>query len=391
MALLIGRCSRVGWVSGSALVLALLVAVAWPVEARAQAGELDRAGQRLFQNYTRVFCRQFFHYEDRFIMLPNHYRRREASTGKTYDQVVEEMTWVEQVRAGGNVIREITHRPPRGEAIAASLVIPELEVGHYGYIDAVTIERIVRDNEMIVRDVRLIDPEIVGSDNNTHRLALVERQRTYEGKTYRLHGFSTAGLREGQLYRGPDEKGIHIAVAGVDQHHNFVFINFERLRRIRTNEFEDALAYVDLSPAEFNDLTRGNREEHGVQGDMMTMIALYNHYYTAFRIPRPAVTPSVSDAPATADPPAEPATPDQPEVPDTPDTPDRPDRPDAPGSVFPDLPEGEEVPDLPEALEPVDDSPADDPGRDEDDWDEDWTPPPPPSTDEPGFFGIPLE
>lgn len=359
------------------LAVALLLAACLPCGAQQVDEGLDREGQRIFRNYTRVFCQQFFAYEDRFVLLPNYYRAREASTGKTYDQAVEELTEVRVERAGGNVVREIKILPPRGEAIAVSMVLPAIDVGHYGFIDAVTVVRVISDTEMIVKDVRLIDPAIIGSENNTHRSALVERQKGYVDQTYRLHGFSTRGLTPGALYRGADDTGLHIAIAGADQHHNFVLINYDRMRRIRTSQFADALAYVDLSPAGFNEIVRGNRENHGAQGDKVTMIGLYKRYYTAFRVPRPGDQAGPGrvpdDAPATRD--NTPAT--EPEPDNNTDPATDPD----PGTV----PDAAPANDPPPAADP----PADDNWHDEDDWDDDWVPPAAP--DDPGFFGIPLD
>ncbi len=355
----------------------LLVVCGWPGAAEAQEEELDRDGQRIFRNYTRVFCQQFFEYEDRFILLPNYYRAREASTGKTYDQAVEELTETRTERAGGNIVRHIEVLPPRGEAMAVSMVLPAIDVGHYGFIDAVTVVRVISDNEMVVKDLRLIDPAAVGSENNTHRQALADRQKEYVDTTYRLHGFRTDGLTPGTMYRGPENEGLHIAVAGADQHHNFVLINYKRMRRIRTSQFSDALAYVGITPAAFNEMVRSNREDHGAQGDKATMIGLYKRYYTAFRVPRPgdqAGPGRVPDAaPATREPQPEPEPEPDPEpVPE----PERPVEPDpAPGTT----------PEVPPATDP----PADDSWHDEDDWDDDWVPPDAP--DDPGFFGIPLD
>lgn len=375
-------------------VAGVLLAVARP----AGAQELDRDGERLFRSYTRVFCQQFFTYEDKFILLPNYYRDREASTGKTYDQVEEELTQTRMERVGGNIVREVVIPPPRGEVIAGALVLPAIDVGHYGFIDSVEVVRVVRDNEMIVKDLRLIDPGAVGGAGgaaNGLRKGLEDRQEDYEDMTLRLHGFSTQGLVPGQRYRGPREQGLQVAVAGADQHHNYVLVNYERMRRIRTSQFADALAYVDLSPAAFNELTRGNRVAHGAQGDKRTLIDLYRMYYTAFRVPRPeqvAAAPPVRTPPPTVTPDPDPApgpgaTPgDGPAVRPDPDpaTPpaDRPDR-DNPPDLFPDV-DPNDRPEHRPTPPPADDGWDEDP----DDTDEDWEPPAAP--DEPGFFGIPL-
>ena len=339
--------------------------------------EMSRADQRIFHNYSRVFCRQFFTYEDDFVILPNYVRDREASTGKTYDQAEEELTETRIERVSAGMTREVKVLPERTEVIAASMILPNIDVGHYGFIDQVRVAEIVSENEMIISHVRLIDPQIVGAENNArnlHRRALRDAQRGFANKAYRLHGFSTEGLVVGQTYRGPQERGIHVAIVGSDRRHNFVMVNFDRLQRTRVAQFADVVEYADISPSDFNTLMRTNREEHGARGDRETLIHLYRLYYTRFRVRRPA---QVSPEPATRNTPEPEPVPPKPKPVEL-----EPTTQPEPGTEVEPTPEPEPEPDVTPEPEPE----PDDRWEDEED---DYTPPPPP--DEPGFFGIPLE
>ena len=270
------------------LVLAMLMAgwLATPAEAQRREDPLDgltSAQRRIFQNYTRLYCQQFFRYDDdRFVLLPNYYRERENSTGRTYDQAFEEMTWVETIKRGA-VIKEIKHEPPVAEVIVTSRVIPSIDVGHYGFINSVVIKDIIGPSEMIVTGVELIPASEVGTTNNDRRKAAAERQREYAGKSYRLLGFNTKDLKIGEKYYGPRKKGLQVAVMSTDPQHEFVLVDYDRLERVRTNEFAEALAYVQIEPLEFLDMVRDNRENLGTDGDKATLIYIYRRFYNRYR------------------------------------------------------------------------------------------------------------
>ncbi len=250
---------------------------------------LDREQVRVYQNYSRLFCTQFFRFnETRFVILPNHSPRRENSSGRTYDEAEAEMTQTRVVvRAGVRYEEKIL--PPAGEVIAWAMVIPDIEVGHYGHINSVVVDKILGPDEMIVRDLLLIPPDQVGTEKNELRRGLRDRQRQYAGKRYRLLGFDTAGLMEGQTYLGPDRKGLHIAVMSTDPEHRFVLVDFTKLERTKTNEFTEVLRYVKLEPAVFIDMVRDNRERHNTKGDRESLISLYKRFYSRY-LPKKVTT-----------------------------------------------------------------------------------------------------
>ncbi len=368
--------SRVGsfrcWqlVALSAVVL-LSGWIAGPAEAQRRedllAG-LSSSQRRIFQNYTRMYCQQFFRFDDdRFVLLPNYYRERENSTGRTYDQAFEEMTHVEVIKRGA-IVKEIRHEPPAAEVIVAARVIPAIEVGHYGFVNSVIIKDIVGPSEMIVTAIELIPPSEVGTENNTLRKAAEERQREYEYNSYRLLGFSTKDLKVGDKYYGPRKKGLQVAVMSTDPQHKFVLVDYDRLQRVRTSEFAEALDYVQIEPLAFIDMVRENRETLTTDGDKASLIYIYRRYYNRYRPKRLSSTPQV----AIPEPKPEP----KPEVKPEPEI-------DEPKVNEPQTkPEVQPEPKPKPKFEP---KPRE---EEEDDWDyEDDTESAP---DKPTFFGIPL-
>lgn len=275
-------------------------------------GELSRDERAIFQNYTRLYCQQFFRFDrDRFVLLPNYQRSRENSTGRSYEQALEEMTEIEVVKIKG-ATREIKHPPPAAEVIVSARVIPAIDVGHYGFVNSVMVKEVVGPGEMIVSGIELIPKSEVGTANNALRKAAADRQKQYATKTYRMLGFNTEQLKAGDKYQGPQNKGLQVAVMSTDPQHAFVLVNYERLERVRTHEFPEVLAYVQIEPRAFIDMVRENREQLSTEGDKASLITIYRRFYNRYRPKRlssitrleiqepqaaPEVTPEVTAKP----------------------------------------------------------------------------------------------
>ncbi|MEO0474524.1 MAG: hypothetical protein AAF085_00955 [Planctomycetota bacterium] len=387
------------WTCCRAMLLAAVVLLAgWlatPAEAQRREdplAELTSAQKRVFQNYTRLYCQQFFRFEEnRFVLLPNYERQRENSTGKTYKQAVEEMTVVKQERRRtslGTKMMSVKYPPPSAEVIMAARVIPAIEVGHYGFVNSVTIKEIVGADEMIVSNIELVPRSELGSGNNSLRKAAYERQKQYAFKSYRVLGFNTDSLKAGDKYYGPRKKGLQLAVMSTDPQCAFVLVNYDKLERVRTNEFHEALNYVQISPPQFIEMVRKNREASATEGDKMSLITIYGRYYNRYRPkrlsstfrgdtpkPEPVPVPDRDTDPAPGitfgDPDSEPEL----------------DRDPDPGTTFPDRytdpePEPEPEPKPRPKPEPEEDD------EEEDDWDADEDTQD--KSDTPTFFGIPL-
>jgi len=368
----VGRIRSARVLCAGALALAMVLAslLAAPAEALRREDPLaglTRDQRRIFSNYTRLYCQQFFRFDDdRFVLLPNYQRSRENSNGRSYDQAFEEMTEIEVVRIKG-ATKEIKHPPPSAEVIIAAKVIPSIDVGHYGFVNSVVVKEVIGPDEMIVTGLELIPKAEVGRENNALRKAAAERQKKYRYSTYRLLGFRTNDLKAGDKYYGTRKKGLQVAVMSTDPVHEFVLVDYERLDRVRTHEFPEALGYVQIEPLEFIDMVRDNREKLQTNGDKASLITIYRLFYNRYRPKR------LSDRPRFVRPEPKPDPRPEPE-PDPEPLP-------APEVDLEPEPEPE-----PEPVRP--DPPREDPEEEEED---DWSPEDSDdSPDKPTFFGIPL-
>lgn len=249
---------------------------------------LTRNQRQSFSLYTRQFCTQFFRYgDDRFVILPNHRRQRENSGGRTYQQVLEQLTEVRRVKSGSGKTHKKIH-PPNAELIAAAKLLPFMTVGHYGHVNSVKVEEILGPDEMIVSSLTMIRREDLGDENNKNRKAVFKQQQRMQSKTFRLLGFRTDKARVGQEYQGPKNTGLHVAVMSTDAVHDFVLVDYDKLKRVRTHEFAEVLAYVQITPADFIDMVRDNREAMQAKGDRASLIKLYRLFYNRYRPTQPA-------------------------------------------------------------------------------------------------------
>jgi hypothetical protein len=363
----VGGCAILkAWRLGAVAAMLLLAGwLATPAEALRREdplASLNSAQRRVFQNYTRLYCLQFFRFEDRFVLLPNYQRSRENSTGRSYDQAFEEMTTYEVHRLG----TKTKILPPAAEVIVSAKVIPAIDVGHYGFVNSVVIKEIVGPSEMIIGNIELIPKGEVGTKNNSVRKAAAERQKQYNNQTYRLLGFSTKDLKAGDKYFGPRKKGLQVAVMSTDPKHAFVMVNYDKLKRVRTNEFHEALSYVQIEPLSFIEMVRDNREKLTTEGDKVSLITIYRRFYNRYRPKRLSSTTRPTPRP---EPEPQPEPEPEPEPVDVEDPTPEPE------------PEPEPRPEPEPEPEPEDE-------EEEDDWDyeEDTESAP----DKPTFFGIPL-
>lgn len=364
-----------------AAVVLLAGVVATPAEAvqrQDPLAGLTSSQRRVFQNYTRLYCKQFFRFDDdRFVLLPNYERARENSNGKTEGQVKEDMTVVKRERrrtALGVQMVDVKYPPPNAEVIISARVIPAIDVGHYGFVNSVVVKEVVGPTEMIVTRIELIPISEVGSSNNAMREAAAERQKEYAYTTYRMLGFSTKDLKAGDKYYGPRKKGLQVAVMSTDPQHKFVLVNYDRLERVRTSEFAEVLGYVQIEPLAFIDMVRDNREKLATHGDKASLITIYRRFYNRYRPKRLSST----TRPEIRIPRSEPRPEPEPE----------PQVDDGPAVNEPD-PKPEAQPEAQLEPEPrPEPRPRPEPEEEEDDWDyeEDTES----SPDKPTFFGIPL-
>ena len=250
--------------------------------------ELDRKHMQVYKAYSRVFCQRFFVYDkDKFLILPNYRENTLNSSAKTIDGVTEELTKIITIRGGGGVvIKEKEELPPRDEVMAVARALPDMDVGHYGYLIQVKVKEVLGPMEMIVTEPVFVEREGGLGTERKNKRALHSKQEKYEEGTYRLIGFSTKELLEDSIYSGPDDRGLQIAVASTepDTENHSVLVNVDRIRVCRTYEFVVMLDHIDMTPKTFIELVRENRKEYGNEkGDVVTLMDIYPRFYKRYR------------------------------------------------------------------------------------------------------------
>lgn len=196
---------------------------------------LDELTRRGWDLTWRYFAQNFVPFEDDYVGLPRWDSRYSSSTGLTLAAAREKLRESYEVRDGLISVKKFRYAPDEEvEALASAL--PALELGHYGLLESVLVEEVLGKEEMLVTELRMVDEEglqdeqeklkdkarreRIRIDRDQWRMQfqvreeLAERQDDAEfGKTMRLVGFSTRGLRAGERYYGFRDRGLNIAVA----------------------------------------------------------------------------------------------------------------------------------------------------------------------------------
>jgi hypothetical protein len=208
---------------------------------------IDSRLRRAWAGNWRDFARSVAPFEDGYIVVPNYDRRTPSSLGMSERDAIEKLTETYTETTG--IIRETrTWTPPREEAEAYANTLPKMDLGTYGYIHSVEVVEVLGPEQMLVKNIWLIDGDAVerayerelaelqmqerrnGRNNRggpdaravvdaryAMRLAVVEYQQNREfGQTCRLVGYDTRGLQPGQRYAGPRDEGFQVAVAKWD-------------------------------------------------------------------------------------------------------------------------------------------------------------------------------
>lgn len=212
------------------------------VSASADAFEVDGTPIRgaiydVFRSNWRQYAQYACEVDGVYAYFPSYDTRFESSINMTETQALEHLS-VHYEERSGNLVSQRVRRPQRADAAALSRALPGLEVGNYGWIDSVEIVEIIDENQMLVRNVWLIDREELRRDyradqaemerqNNGEadhtelrfqyatRLGLMslqeDRDRGYMD-TFRLVGVNTRGLQVGDRWDGPNDEGLKIGV-----------------------------------------------------------------------------------------------------------------------------------------------------------------------------------
>lgn len=225
------------------------------------------------------------------VCLPTYARRYDNSTGRTVAAARASLSasLVGQDEYGREVRYGIDAPLAEGQALART--IPDLDVGSYGWVESVVVERVLGEADMLVSEVRLIDDEALRAEKQRERDAasgrterevvdfrferreeLIRRQRDrgYR-RTMRVVGVSTLGLVPDQRYAGPDGRGLQLAIARLelpgedarasDRRRVLLAVDrFAAAPRLDEAQFAGWLIEVGLSPSELSPQYRAARQ-----------------------------------------------------------------------------------------------------------------------------------
>lgn len=225
------------WIAMFAAVLLASVAHADPPANTELNGDpIDPRTYRAWAGNYRTLARYCAAFEGDFLVVPDYERRVPSSRGLTRSRANDELTVTWRETRGGlsqNRMRE----PEPEEVHAYAYLLPSVEVGTYGYLHSVEIVEILGPEEMLVREVWLVDRQALraaydrdsrraresGARNFREQLdALYEHRQAAEemqddepmfDETHRLIGYPTRGLRAGERWEGEEDEGIQVALA----------------------------------------------------------------------------------------------------------------------------------------------------------------------------------
>jgi len=216
-----------------AFACALLMTPGLYAQREADGTKIDERVYRAFESNYRKYARFTTKNDAGYIVLPTYDRRLDNSLGLTTSQAMDELTeeWEE---TSGNLVVKKAKRPPREEAEAYATRLPDLKIASYGYLDSAEVVKIIDDNEMIVRELWLVNREELSKQYNedkqrvarrnggevneealqfdyAKRAAMLTQQEDREEgfkAEFRLVGYDTRGLRVGDRWDGPNSEGF---------------------------------------------------------------------------------------------------------------------------------------------------------------------------------------
>ncbi|MEO0474613.1 MAG: hypothetical protein AAF085_01405 [Planctomycetota bacterium] len=148
------------------LAVALLACAVLAPSVVAQAGDSELSIEerreqarieRLWNMNWRQFAPYFIEHEGSYVCVPGYDRSKPSSVGQSISDYRKEsaITQTYDDDRGRETSRKLTK--PEEDAFAAVALIPEVEVGQYGYIHSGEIENIVDDKTVELEEIWLVD------------------------------------------------------------------------------------------------------------------------------------------------------------------------------------------------------------------------------------------
>lgn len=302
----------IGWVT-LVLMLAVTPATQAQNDTELDGTKIDKDVYRTFVSNYRKYSRYAFETDAGIGVFPSYNRRYASSLGMTTTEAVKEFSETSEVRSG-NLVRKVERQPPREDAEAYVKALPDTKIGSYGWVHSAQIVEVIDDNNMLIRELWLVDEEAVvkeyredeensarrnGGEADEEELKFNYKQRgvliNKQGEkklgysaTHRLTGFDTRGLRVGDRWAGPRSEGIQIGVLKWESpdrdeeggrkslKRRLVMTEIEQSSREVVDEqgFKRLLQERDMTVADFVELMRVLREQDRRTADERIINAL---------------------------------------------------------------------------------------------------------------------
>ncbi|MEM9345052.1 MAG: hypothetical protein AAGB26_00415 [Planctomycetota bacterium] len=117
--------------------------------------------ERLWNLNWRTFAPFFVEHNDAFVCVPTYDRSKPSSLGKTVSEYRSETAWQQEFKDERGKEQKRKLIKPEEDAFAAVALIPEVEVGQYGYIRSGMVESIIDDKTVELEDIWLVDSDAV--------------------------------------------------------------------------------------------------------------------------------------------------------------------------------------------------------------------------------------
>jgi len=213
------------------LMILLLVAPS------AQAQSLDANAQAFWDRDWSYYAARYVKRDGEFYACAKYHPGFPSSQGTTAAKLIELHTQRRTVTLSANVTRQVITIPNQTDARLGAAALPAVTPGEYGTIHSAEIVQIIGPQEVLLKQAWLINaqtlkqqisdakvgPRDTDRDQETEflfqfRQQMADRQR--EEESFRkmpilLKGISTAGLREGLRWTGPQGQGLDIAITGI--------------------------------------------------------------------------------------------------------------------------------------------------------------------------------
>ncbi len=273
-----------------------------PADNAAEVEALDPKARSYWRRYWQTVASGYVRFDDQFLCIRGYNPRYPNSRGVTVDDVLKQAGRTEIEAKSWQGTMRMTVSMPQEEAQLQAMALPDLTVGQYGWIYSLRVERVLGPQDMVVRELRLLDCDEVRRAREDQHKDLREkkgwelaskvvdymytlRDRECRGQSafseqnqlLRAQGFSTEGLATGSIWRGPRGRGVQVAIIGVTDTpgigRTLILVPVEQLERgLDEDQFIQLLKERGLTIKAMADLIESQVRSRGSSNLRSTMI-----------------------------------------------------------------------------------------------------------------------